>query len=93
LVPAVPPILTGYRHAGDTRYFGRIGVSPLRRAPNLFRKLWLTFWGLLELLRTRKLLNIADHSMSVYVAKLDAWAKAVRTESQERREATADPKI
>ena len=32
LVPAVP-LWFGYRQVGDTRYFGRLGVAPLRRSP------------------------------------------------------------
>jgi triacylglycerol lipase len=91
LVPAVPPIFSGYKHVGDTRYFGKIGIPPLRRPPNLFRKLWGTFLGLLQFYRTRKLIGIADHSMDVYVAKLERWAKADRDEAQQRRKATADP--
>ena len=93
LVPAVPPIFSGYKHVGDTRYFGKPGVSPLRRAPNILQKLWRTFFGMLQFLRTRKIINIADHSMDVYIAKLDAWTRAASVEAQQRRQATADPKI
>jgi len=91
LVPAVPPILSGYKHVGDTRYYGKLGISPLRRPPNIIQKVWGTVRGLLLIARTRQLLNIADHSMNVYVAKLEAWAKAVAAEAQERRKKTADP--
>jgi triacylglycerol lipase len=90
LVPAVPPIFSGYKHVGDTRYFGKPGISPLRRPPNVFQKLWRTFWGLLQIWRTRAIIGIADHSMNVYVAKLDAWVRAATEEAQERRKATAD---
>jgi triacylglycerol lipase len=93
LVPAVPPVFSGYKHVGDTRYFGKIGIPPLRRAPNILQKLWRTSWGLLQFLRTRKLLNIADHSMNVYVQKLAEWAEVTRKEAQKRREATADPSL
>jgi triacylglycerol lipase len=90
LVPAVPPVFSGYKHVGDTRYFSQKGASPLRRAPNLFRKLWLTSLGLLQFLRTRKIVNIQDHSMEVYIDKLDAWARAVSEETQKRRAETAN---
>jgi triacylglycerol lipase len=93
LVPAVPPPFTGYKHVGDTRYFGKGGIPPLRRPPNILQKLWRTAWGLLAFLRTRKILNIADHAMAVYIAKLDAWAKASSVEALERRKATADPEF
>ena len=93
LVPAVPPPFTGYKHVGDTRYFGKMGIPPLRRAPNIFQKLWRTAWGLRQFLRTRKILNIADHAMTVYIGKLDAWARANSIESLERRKATPDPKV
>jgi hypothetical protein len=93
LVPAVPPIFSGYKHVGDTRYFGKLGISPLRRAPNILQKLYRTCWGLIQLPRTRKIIGIADHSMTVYIDKLDAWVRASTIEAQERRQATADPKI
>lgn len=93
LIPAVPPPFTGYKHVGDTRYFGKRGISPLRRAPNVLQKLWCTAWGLLQFLRTRAILSIADHSMTVYIDKLDAWVKLNSFEAQKRREATADPTI
>ena len=38
------------------------------------------------------ILNIADHSMDVYVNKLTKWALLSAAEAQERREKTADPK-
>jgi triacylglycerol lipase len=93
LVPAVPPWFLGYRHVGDTRYFGKPGIAPSRRSPNIFQKTWRTLWGLMSLLKTFKLLNIADHGMTVYLAKLSAWAEKNIEETQERREATADPEI
>lgn len=93
LVPAVPPILTGYKHVGDTRYFGKIGIAPLRRPPNIPRKLWRTFLGLLQFYRTRQLIGIADHAMTVYISKLDAWARMVKEQSYARRERTADPTL
>jgi len=93
LVPAVPPVLSGYKHVGDTRYFGGIGIPPLRRPPNIVHKVWFTSLGLLQLWRTRKLLNIADHSMEVYVRKLDAWARAVSDKALARRKQTADPTL
>jgi hypothetical protein len=49
LVPAVPPAIFGYRHVGDTRYFGKLGASPSRRSPNIFQKTWSTLLGLVEL--------------------------------------------
>ncbi len=93
LVPAVPPILTGYKHAGDTRYFGALGIAPLRRAPSVVHKAWFTSLGLLQLWRTRKLLNIADHAMEVYIEKLDRWIKAATAAAHERRKRTADPSM
>ncbi len=93
LVPAVPPAILGYRHVGDTRYFGKPGVAPSRRGPGILQKIWRTLWGLLSFLRTFKLLNFADHSMTVYLAKLSAWAEKNIQQTQERREKTADPKI
>jgi triacylglycerol lipase len=93
LVPAIPPAILGYRHVGDTRYFGKSGVAPVRRSPNWLQKIWRTIWGLVALVRTGKFRNIADHSMTVYVGKLDAWAKENLKQTQERREVTADPAI
>jgi triacylglycerol lipase len=93
LVPAVPPFFLGYRHVGDTRYFGAAGVSPFRRSPNFFQKAWPTLLGLLAFLRTGTFLNVADHNMQVYIAKLSAWAEKNIQETRERRAATADPEI
>lgn len=93
LVPAVPPAILGFRHVGDTRYFGMVGDSPSRRSPNLFQKAWRTIWGLLEIIKSFKLLNIADHSMTVYLAKLSAWAEKNIQETRGRRAETADPKV
>lgn len=93
LVPAVPPAILGYRHVGDTRYFGKIGIAPVRRSPNWPQKIWRTIWGLVALVRTGKFQNIADHSMTIYVGKLDAWAKVNLKQTQDRREVTADPAI
>jgi pimeloyl-ACP methyl ester carboxylesterase len=93
LVPAVPPWFLGYRHVGDTRYFGKLGLAPSRRSPNIFQKAWRTLWGLMSLLKTFTLLNIADHNMTVYLAKLSAWAEKNIEETQERRVKTADPEI
>jgi pimeloyl-ACP methyl ester carboxylesterase len=93
LVPAIPPAILGYRHVGDTRYFGARGAAPSRRSPNIFQKTWRTLWGLAALVRTGKLLNISDHNMAVYVAKLEAWADVNIKETRVRREETADPEI
>lgn len=93
IVPAVPPAILGYRHVGDTRYFGQLGAAPFRRSPNIFQKLWRTSFGLVQLIKTHKLLNIADHNMAVYVGKLAAWATANIKETRERRVETADPEI
>lgn len=93
LVPAVPPWWLGFRHVGDTRYFGELGVAPLRRSPNILQKTWRTLVGLVAWLRTGKLLNIADHSMSVYIAKLTAWAEQNIKATQERRAKTAEPEV
>lgn len=93
LVPAVPPAILGYRHVGDTRYFGKSGASPSRRSPNLFQKAWRSIWGLLEILKSFRLLNIADHSMAAYLAKLSAWAETNMQETSARRTETADPKV
>jgi hypothetical protein len=93
MVPAVPPVFSGYKHVGDTRYFGNLGISPLRRAPTILQKIWRTAFGLIAFIRTRRLLNIADHSMDVYVAKLEAWTKLNAVEALKRRQATADPKL
>jgi hypothetical protein len=93
VVPAVPPVFSGYKHAGDTRYFGKPGISPLRRPPNILQKFWGTARGLLQVIRTGKVGGIADHSMDVYVDKLSKWVKANAIEIQKRREATADPKV
>ena len=93
LVPAVPPVFTGYKHAGDTRYFGAVGISPIRRAPNIAYKVWFTWAGLLQLLRTRTLTNITDHAMNRYIEKLDAWIRAASASAHERRRRTADSKL
>jgi hypothetical protein len=93
LIPAVPPAILGYRHVGDTRYFGDFGVAPSRRSPNLFQKTWRTILGLAAILRTGTLKNIADHSMTVYIGKLSAWADKNLVQTQSRREKTADPAI
>ncbi len=93
LVPAIPPILTGYKHVGDTRYFGAMGVPPLRRPPNIMQKVWHTMLGLLKIWRTHKLIGIADHRMTVYIAKLDRWARKVAEEALKRRERTPVPTV
>jgi len=93
LVPAIPPAILGYRHVGDTRYFGKSGTSPVRRSPNILQKTWRTLWGLGALISRGTFSNIADHSMSVYVGKLAAWANENLKQTQDRRESTADPKI
>lgn len=93
LVPAVPPAIFGYRHVGDTRYFGKAGVSPSRRSPNTFQKIWRTLATLPALARSFKLQNIADHAMGAYLAKLSAWAQTNIQETQARRAETADPKV
>jgi hypothetical protein len=92
IVPAVPPWL-GYRQVGDARYFGKSGNSPLRRAPRVFLQALRTLRSLISLIRYGQLRNIADHNMSVYVAKLAAWAEQSRIETQNRREQTADPEL
>lgn len=92
-VPAVPPAVLGYRHVGDTRYFGAKGDAPLRRSPTSLQKIWRTALGLVTFPRTFKLLNIADHSMTVYIGKLAAWAEANAKATADRRTATADPEI
>jgi pimeloyl-ACP methyl ester carboxylesterase len=92
IVPFVPPWF-GYRQVGDTRYFGRPGIAPLRRAPRLWRQTLRSLRGLFTVIWSGKLLNVADHSMRVYVAKLMAWAQQNLKETQERREATYDPEI
>jgi predicted lipase len=93
LVPAIPPAVLGYRHVGDTRYFGKAGIAPVRRSPNPFQKIWRTIWGLAALLKTGKLRNISDHGVNTYMEKLSAWLVVNLGETQERREKTADPKI
>jgi hypothetical protein len=92
-VPEIPPAILGYRHVGDTRYFGESGVSPTRRSPSILRKIGWTLSGLTELALRGRLRNIADHSMDVYVEKLAAWVAQNRKDEQLRRAATADPKI
>lgn len=93
LVPAIPPPFLGYRHVGDTRYFGKPGVSPLRRSPSIFQKTWRTIGGLIALAWTWRFRNIADHSMGVYLMKLTTWAEMNTVKTRERRSATADPAV
>jgi len=93
LVPAVPPAFLGYRHVGDIRYFGKVGVAPVRRSPNILQKAWRTAWSLVGWIRTGKLHHVVDHSMAVYIEKLDAWMKENLKQTQDRREATSDPAI
>jgi hypothetical protein len=93
LVPAVPPAFLGYRHVGDVRYFGKVGVAPVRRSPNLLQKAWRTAWSLVGWIRTGQLHHVVDHSMAVYIEKLDAWMKENLKLTQDRREATSDPAI
>ena len=92
-VPAVPSALLGYRHVGDSRYFGRSGQPPTRLSPNFIQKLRWTLWSLLAFFGTFELRNIADHAMPVYVGKLQAWAEVNIRQTQARRAATADPEI
>jgi hypothetical protein len=93
LVPAVPPALLGYRHVGDTRYFGKLSTAPSRRSPNILRKIGRTALGLIALIRTGTFLNLADHDMTVYIGKLEAWARQNISSTQARRAETADPGI
>ena len=92
IVPAVPPWF-GYRQVGDTRYYGKLGVAPLRRAPRLYRQILRSFRSLLNLIWTGQIANITDHEMRVYIQKLHEWTKANLEETQKRRAATADPEI
>lgn len=92
IVPLVPPWL-GYRQVGDTRYFGPPGAAPLRRAPRLLRQTLRSLRGLFEIIWSGRLVNVADHSMQAYVAKLTAWAETNIAQTQIRREQTADPEI
>ena len=91
IVPAVPPAILGYRHVGDSRYFGGPGQPPSRLSPNVFQKIWRTLWGLLAVVRNFEFRNIADHAMPMYVSKLQAWAEENIKQTRARRAATADP--
>jgi pimeloyl-ACP methyl ester carboxylesterase len=92
IVPAVP-LWFGYRQVGDTRYFSLAGAAPLRRAPRLLRQALRSLRGLIDLIWSGRLINVADHNMHVYVGKLAAWAAQNIAETQTRREETADPEI
>jgi hypothetical protein len=92
IVPAVPPWF-GYRQVGDTRYFGRVGVAPLRRSPRLIRQAFRSIRSIPGLLWSGQLRSISDHKMQVYIEKLTRWIEANIAEAQQRREATADPKM
>jgi predicted lipase len=93
IVPAVPFAILGYRHVGDTRYFAKVGSAPSRRSPSVLVKFWRTLRGLVALLWTLQIRNVADHDMTVYIEKLAAWAKQSLAETQARRAETADPAI
>jgi hypothetical protein len=92
IVPAVPPWF-GYRQVGDTRYFGRLGVAPLRRSPRLIRQAFRSIRSLPGLLWSGQLRSISDHKMQRYIEKLTKWIEANIAEADERRRATPDPKI
>ena len=92
IVPAVPPWF-GYRQVGDTRYFGRLGVAPLRRSPRLVRQAVRGFRALPGLLWSGELRSISDHRMRMYIDKLTGWVQANNDEADARRKATADPKL
>jgi triacylglycerol lipase len=93
VVPAVPFAILGYRHVGDTRYFGKAGSAPSRRSPSALAKFWRTLGGVIALFSTLQIRNISDHSMATYIDKLSAWLKQNLVETQVRRTETADPKI
>ncbi|MPZ38686.1 MAG: DUF2974 domain-containing protein [Rhizobiales bacterium] len=93
VVPAVPLAILGYRHVGDTRYFAKLGSAPSRRSPGVLAKFWRTVGGLVALLWTLKIRNIADHSITTYIDKLSVWAKQSLVQTQERCAETADPTI
>ncbi len=92
LVPAVP-LWFGYRQVGDTRYFGRLGVAPLRRSPRFVRQAIRSFRGLTGLLWSGELRSISDHKMQIYIEKLTNWIEANIAEAEERRKATVNPKM
>ena len=92
IVPAVPPWF-GYRQVGDTRYFGRLGVAPLRRSPRIVRQALRSIRALPGLLWSGELRSISDHKMQIYIEKLTKWIEENTAEAKKRREDTAQPYI
>jgi len=93
VVPTIPPAFLGYRHVGDPRYFRNAGEAPLRGSPTIIAKITRTVLALPRLLFRLEIKGIADHSMEVYVGKLQAWAQKVIEETQARRSHTLTPTV
>ena len=92
-VPVVPFWFMGYRHVGDTRYFGQQGTAPSRYSINVFRRHLRTAIGLLSFLRTMKIVTLRITRRRAYIGKMLAWAEKNIAETKERREDTTTPKM
>ena len=98
LVPALPPLLTGYRHVGDTRHFAVAGEAPSRRGPSYPRQLASTARALLlwlpaRLVDRKRFQNVADHDMANYIDKMSRFIRAQSERNLARRQATAAPSL
>lgn len=98
LVPALPPLLTGYRHVGDTRHFAAAGEAPSRRGPSYVRLALSTGRALLLWLPARlvdraRFQVVADHEMANYIDKMQRFIQAQSDRNLARRQATADPSL
>lgn len=74
IVPRVPPVLLGYRHAGDEMYLDRHGrfrkVRGWARVSDRIKGFWAGLWR-------REIDHLSDHSIIDYI---DALYKLVRSE-------------
>jgi triacylglycerol lipase len=78
IVPQVPfplPPLFPYRHSGDPRYMpDQVTGSPYRFQPSPLQRVAQYAKGLVQLIKARSILGIADHSMIEYCSKLNKIA-------------------
>jgi triacylglycerol lipase len=65
IVPRVPPIWFGYRHAGTEMYLDRRGRLRKLRGWRRFRDRW---WGFVHGLRRWRIDHLSDHNMGEYLA-------------------------
>jgi triacylglycerol lipase len=70
IVPRVPGVLAGYRHAGQEIFFNSIGG--MQQNPPLWIKLISDAWGTYHDWKLGSIAQLADHHMDKYLFKVNA---------------------